>query len=423
MRRRAWGTFAAVLLVLAACSGDDTTTPSTTTTTTSAAPDRFARGRPDGVFTIGVLLPVTGPGGTLGEPLVELVRAAVTAINAAGGIAGHDVEVVVSDEGASAATNTEELLGRESAIDALIGPASSLVALEVLPTIVDAGVVACSPTATSIGLTDLPDDGLFFRTIPSDALQAAALAQAIDGTGRGSASLVYTDDTYGRPFADALFQALARRGVDVINQVPYNPADDDLTDEAAMVLQGSPPVIAVVGDMTSGGRMVTEVAEESGEDGPLILANDAVRRADFSAFISRLGAAALTQRVHGVSVAAFDGESALESWYGRQDLAAVPFASATADCVNLLALGATVAGPDDPQAIASQVIDLSVGGQICRSFEECKAQIDQGLKIDYNGASGYLALDSNGDVTTAGFELYGFDGTGADKTESHITVP
>ena len=40
------------------------------------------------------------------------------------------------------------------------------------------GLVACSPTAAAMALDDFPDRGLFVRTIPSDSLQAAAIASA-----------------------------------------------------------------------------------------------------------------------------------------------------------------------------------------------------------------------------------------------------
>ena len=101
-------------------------------------------------------------------------------------------------------------------VDAIIGPGSSIVALSVLDTIVRSGVISCSPTATSMSLDEFPDEGMFFRTAPSDTLQAEAIARAVDQTGRSSVGLLYIDDAYGRPFAERLREALAdawHRGV------------------------------------------------------------------------------------------------------------------------------------------------------------------------------------------------------------------
>ena len=120
--RGARGAALAGLLLLAACSGDDSPAPSSSTTTTTSTPDRFARGQPDGVFTIGVLLPRTGPGASLGDPLVDVISAAVQGINTAGGVNGQNVVTRVFDE--AAAVSAGDVLD-DPAIDAIIGPASS----------------------------------------------------------------------------------------------------------------------------------------------------------------------------------------------------------------------------------------------------------------------------------------------------------
>lgn len=392
-------------VIAAGCSGGGSPTPSTSTTTTTSAPSRFARGEPDGVLTIGVLLPRTGSGESLGKPLVDVITAAVAAVNAAGGVHGHDVRLRTVDEADSSAA--DDLLDDPS-IDAIIGPASSRVALSVLPTITAAGVAACSPTATSIALTGMPDGGLFMRTVPSDALQAKAMARLINQTGLGEAAILFTDDVYGRPFASAIHRELIGYGVTVTGELPYDPNDDDLSDEAAAVVAAGPPVVAVVGDTASGGRMVSALLA-TGPSAPQIVVNDAVRDADFT----RTDLTVLTERVTGVSVSAYEGSALLEQLFGSSQLSSAAFASSAVDCVNLLALGAVESSPDDPAAIVASAISLSVGGVPCTFFADCIAAMTDGRKVDYNGPSGFVALDSNGDLTRANFEVYGFTDTGA----------
>lgn len=386
--------------------------PSTTTTIA----ERFARGDPDGVLTIGVLLPRTGTGAALGEPLSEAIRGAVQAVNTAGGVAGNDVQLLVFDE--ASPTSVDDLLG-ESSIDAVIGPLSSRNALAMLPTITDAGVAACSPMATSIALTDMPDNGLFFRTVPSDALQARLLAREVNRTGLGAAALVYTDDVYGRPFATAVRAALDGQEVQIMSELAYRPDDDDFSDEAAAIVAAAPPVVALIGDAESGGRMVAAILAAEG-DTPLIVANDAVRVADFG---TRVDAEALSERVSGVSVSAFSGSANLEPML-PSDVASAAFAAAAVDCVNLLALGATAGDtPDDPAVIAAQAMALSVGGVPCQSFTECLEAMESGLEVDYNGPTGQITLDVNGDVTRAWFDLYRFDESGNDETDDVVSFP
>ena len=100
----------------------------------------------------------------------------------------------------------------DSNVDAVIGPASSLVALEVLDELMAAGVVVCSPTATALSLNDYPDRDLFFRTVPSDSLSAQAMAVYAGNTGVDSYAVVYLDDQFGRPFAQQTIEPARRTG-------------------------------------------------------------------------------------------------------------------------------------------------------------------------------------------------------------------
>ena len=95
------------------------------------------------------------------------------------GVLGKDVVLEIVDEGGG--TGPDELLA--SGVDAIVGPASSRVALAQLSSIVqpETGVVTCSPTATALALDDFPDNGFFFRTAPSDSLQMAAIARSVRG--------------------------------------------------------------------------------------------------------------------------------------------------------------------------------------------------------------------------------------------------
>ncbi len=180
-----------------ACSSDDDNLVDVTvaeTTTTTTRPQVTGDGR----LVIGALLPLTDP--LLGEPMAEAVDIAVGRINTAGGVLDQRVQLIVADEGSSTATasaSIQTLL--DSDVDAVIGPASSLIALSTLDEIVSAGKVVCSPTASALALDGFPDDDLFFRTVPSDSLQARAIATAADQTGAQRVTIVFVDDSYGRP--------------------------------------------------------------------------------------------------------------------------------------------------------------------------------------------------------------------------------
>ena len=135
---------------------------------------------------------------------------AVREINAAGGVNGQPVVRYVADEGTdqeTAAKGLDELLTKDR-VDAIVGPASSKVALALMDKIVDEKVVTCSPTATATALSNYPDDGYFFRTIASDALQGKALGEVIAETGRRSTAIITSDDEYGRNLSQQLATTL-----------------------------------------------------------------------------------------------------------------------------------------------------------------------------------------------------------------------
>ena len=244
--------FAAVLLlVIGACTSEPEGTPPTTivTPTTSLVPPRTV----DGTLTIGLLLPITDP--VLGQGLVDAATAAVERVNNAGGVLRRDVRLVIEDEGTnavSAAAGIDALLDAD--VDAVIGPSSSLIALSTLGDLVGAGVPACSPTASALSLDDFPDDGLFFRTVPSDSFQAVAIADVAERTGVRNVAVVYVDDAYGRPFARAVEDALSEgsRSITNVETFGFVRSDGRLDELAARVSDSGARVVIVLAGSDDG---------------------------------------------------------------------------------------------------------------------------------------------------------------------------
>ncbi len=401
------------VLLTAACTtpapeaGPTTVSPSTTSSTTTLP--RVS----DGQVSIGVLLPSTGSGAQFGSPLISAVRAGVETINAAGGILGQPVRLVETDEGgtaSSASAALDSLIGQ--GVDAIIGPASSLNALAVASTAVAAGIPMCSPTATAIALDEYPDNGLFFRTIPSDSLQAAAIAKSAELTGNPRVGMVYIDDVFGRAFSRSVIEELGLRNLQLVNSVAVGATDSDLSDHVAALFSEEPGVIIVIADADTGARILAEIGTNVSirrPTVPRILVNDAIRMARSSQILRDLPNRVRTQ-ILGISPMAIPPEGAAFS---------APFAAHAHDCVNLIALAAERAGTDDPLRIASGIVGVSVGGSVCQSFEDCRNRLELGLQIDYVGASGPLRLSTRtGDPTIANFQRFTFDNQGRDISGS-----
>lgn len=413
-RRRGVATALASCLVFAACSSDGESGPEVTTfaTTTTTTPPTASS---DGRLVIGALLPLSDS--VIGEPMAAAVETAVDRMNAAGGVLGRPVRLIVVDEGGStaiASTSIQSLIDAD--VDAVIGPTSSITALSTLDQLVSAGIAVCSPTASTLALDDFPDNGLFFRTVPSDSLQALAIAEAVDQTGAQRVTISHVDDLYGRGFADAVEGWLDTEAVTVTERVPFASDDDDLTDEARTIAESDAQAAIVLADGNDATRLLEALDDEDTSRFATVVVNDALRNP------------AAPQRIEGLSPQLRNLIVGLapQAESGDPDAPFDPpglFAANTYDCANLIALAAARADSDAAADIASGLAQTSVSGSLCSSFAECQDTLGAGLQIDYNGPSGVTDLNTrSGDPARAVFDRFVFDSAGRDILQRSIIV-
>jgi branched-chain amino acid transport system substrate-binding protein len=403
---RAAALAAIAALTFAACTSGSETTPVTTQPTPSTTIP--TQQESDGVLTIGLLLPSTDP--TLGEGLIEAANIAVDRINDAGGVLGRPVRVIERDEGlgdGSAAASIAELLESNPQVDAVVGPSSSLTALSDLNTLVTAGIATCSPSATALALDDFPDDRLFFRTVPSDSLQAVAIADLAERTGLQDVAVVAVDDAYGRPFARSVEQALAggTRSVANIREYLFVRADGDLALKAQEVADSGARVVVVLAGSDDGAAFLEALDDTSFGSIRNIIVNDTLREPGITQRIEALDPA-LRSLILGVAPQAQSNDP--DRPFDPPGL----FAAHAFDCVNLIALAVYAVDSDDPADFATQIPSLTVGGRVCTSFESCASLLDEPLDINYNGPDGITDLLVVGDPDRARFDVFSFDETG-----------
>jgi len=401
----------AVMASLVACndSGSTSTPDSTPQVSTTVAPQIS-----DGVFRLGLLIPQTGSVDGSGKSLTQVATNAIDIVNAAGGILGRDIELVVRDEGsdsATALTAVDDFIS-EFRIDALIGPMSSSIALSVLPRLVENKIGSCSPTATAVSLASFPDNELFVRTTPSDILASEAMAQLIGQTGVVETLVAYPDDPFGRAFIAEVRRSLAVQGIAIVNEVAYDTDSSDDTPVAAELTANPNSVITLIGDSDSGGRLLNSLLDTKSAN--KIIVNDALSQVDLSSNTNI--DSDMRKSIVGVAVDAFAGIDA-----DNNDLLP-PFAAAVVDCVNLIALAAIVSESDIAEEFMAQVPAVSRGGSGCNLFDECLALLQQSLNIDYNGVTGLLDLDPNGDPSRAQFVTFGFNDLGRSEFKERIIV-
>ncbi|MFG3703182.1 ABC transporter substrate-binding protein [Micromonospora sp. NPDC047670] len=180
-------------------------------------------------LVLGGLLPKSGDLALAYPQMAAAVAVAVKEINAAGGVLGEPLVWIEGDDGTNPAVAKATVAKHvERKVHVIIGAGGSGISREVLPDVVRAGKVLFSPSNTDASLTELDDNGLYFRTAPPDNLQGRALADVILRDGPQKIAIVARKDSYGEGLQATVKAELERAGVggDRLKLLTYDPPAD-----------------------------------------------------------------------------------------------------------------------------------------------------------------------------------------------------
>ncbi|MBA3416594.1 MAG: ABC transporter substrate-binding protein [Chloroflexia bacterium] len=357
----------------------------------------------DEPLRIGTIFPFTGDLSDFGPNFYNAAELAVTQINEAGGVNGQPVELLRGDSATSPQQTVEEarrLIDIEGA-QALIGGVASGEALQLVESVAGPdGVLTISPSATSPALTTVNDDDFFFRTTISDAAQGVVMADIARELGYQTACVLYLNSAYGQGLTEAFVAGFTAQGGEVTNEVPHEQEQASYASELAACTESEPDVLVGVSYPESAGVYLRELVESGAT--PDLLLSDGLRSEDlfeglgWEAFEGTVGTSPGSEESE--TGAAF--QAAMEETYG--DLPSVPYLPEVYDAVYLIALAAEAAGSNDSAAIRDALRDVASGGTVvapgAEGFAAAVEAIGAGEDIDYEGASGSLDYDENGDV-------------------------
>jgi len=351
-----------------------------------------------GALKIGTDLPQTGDLAVLGPPMIEAVNMAVRDINDAGGVNGKDVELVIGDSGTNeqVAAETADRLISSDQVDGIIGPASSRITLSVIDKITGAGIPMCSPsnTGSSLSTYESAVPGFYFRTAPPDNLQGPALANVILGDGKTNVAVVALDDEYGQGFAHFLEDALTAGGATIAADVPYDPNGTDFSADVQQVVDAAPDAVVLISFPDTGTRIITGLIE-NGISPSIMYTADGMQSADVISLVNPDDPSALNG-MKGTAPSSQGTQAFTDAFAAYAPGVATIFSAHAYDCAIIEALAAESAKSSDPADIAANMVGVTRDGTKCTTFSDCKALLDDGTDIDYDGASG------PGDWTPAG---------------------
>ncbi len=410
MRKTKWLRLIAVTAVLglvaAACGGGDAGD--------AAGGGEGASASADGVLKIGTLLPITGDLSFLGPPEVAGARLAVQDINAAGGVLGKDVVLIEGDSGDTnqdiANPEVDRLLAE--GVDAIIGAASSAVSKLVIDKITGANVIHFSPANTSPDFTTYPDNGLYFRTAPSDLLQGKVLADQVAKQGNETAAVIFRQESYGQGLAQAFKENFEALGGTVDPFIPYAVDTENFDAEVDQIVAADPDAIVVIGFAESANILTT--MHERGI-GPTSGKNVWGVDGNIGGIGKELSDPSIIAGMRGTEPSVnlkqiSDFTARLDTAYEGGVGGVYAYGAETYDAIVIVALAAEVAGTDDPVKVAAEINGVTKDGEKCTSFAECKALIDEGKNIDYDGLGGPYEFVDAGEPAAASFRIATYDG-------------
>ena len=248
--------------------------------------------RADCTITVGLVMELTGPAGEYGQAGAKSVEMAFRDLNDAGG--PHGCKLVTdtrdSQSAGNVAVDVATQLVQVKKVPVLIGGIISSVTIPILTSVTaPAKVVQVSPASSSPTLTALgregKTNGIFFRTITSDALQGVAAAKYALDQGFKKIAVIHVNNDFGANLYKEFARAYKSLGGVIVSVTPYNEKQSSYQAEATAAMAGDPDGLYLISTPVDGATIARAWISQGGV--AKFLLNDGMNSPDF---ISSVGA-------------------------------------------------------------------------------------------------------------------------------------
>ncbi|MGH1356575.1 MAG: ABC transporter substrate-binding protein [Thalassovita sp.] len=341
---------------------------------------------------LGVILGFTGPIESLTPAMAAGAELAMSEVTASGKLmGGAKVTPVRADStcvDAGAATAGAERLITSDGVKGIMGADCSGVTGAVLANVaVPNGIVMISPSATSPALTSAEDNGLFFRTSPSDARQGQVVADVMIEAGIKSAAITYTNNDYGKGLADAIAASFKAVGGEVTATAAHEDGKADYSAEVGALASAGGDALVVAGYVDQGGPGMIRASLDTGAFDMFVLPDGMIGSALEDAFGDEIdgsvGTVPGTQSEGASMMAEMIAAANIEGGDG-------PYVGESYDAAALLMLAMQAAGSTEAGDYKAKIMDVAnAPGEKIYPGELGKALdiIAGGGEIDYVGAT------------------------------------
>lgn len=415
--------------ILAAACQEQGTTPSGTTTTSPTA-----AGGTTGL-KIGSLLPATGDLASVGQPMLAAVPILVDTVNKCGGVNGSPVTLVPNTDDQTDPTAGADGMTKLAEVDkvaGVVGSFASSVSSAAAPIAVRNKVMLISPGSTSPVFTERAKKGEFqgywARTAPPDTYQAQALAKLAYDKGKRKVATVVINNDYGVGFEREFVQAFKKLGGSVTNEAKptrYDPKATTFETEVQAAFSGQPEAVAAIAYAETGALLLKTAYEQGLSKGVQVLLTDGSKSDQFPGQVGKTSdgqfiLAGALGTVPGADGKALDAFSKL--WQDKFNRPPAEYAPQAWDAAALLVLAAQAAKANTGEAIQSKLRDVAnAPGEEVSDVCQALKLLQEGKDINYQGASGNVDIDENGDVVGV-YDVWRVEDNGKLKTVEQVRL-
>ena len=349
---------------------------------------------------LGILIGFTGPIESLTSHMAAAAELAMAEVNASGQAANTYASVRGDSTcvDAAAATAAAERMITAEGVKGIIGGDCSGVTRAVLTNVaMPNGIVMVSPSATSPALTADPDNGLFFRTSPSDAREGEVMADILTEKGIKSIALTYSNSDYGKGLAEAISAAFIAKGGTVTINAAHDDGKADYSAEVAALAAAGGDLLVVAGYLDQGGKGIIQASLDTGAFStfglPGGMVGDSLPLAIGAALDGSWGQVAQSDSA-GAAVLIEMGKANSPAFDATS-----PYSMESYDAAALIMLAMEASGSTDPNVYKDKIMAIANGpadgsgtkilpGELGKALELIKA----GTAIDYDGGSGVMLI-------------------------------
>ena len=356
---------------------------------TLAASGAFAAGHGNEI-KLGVILGFTGPLESITPHMGDGAELAMKEVTDSGALLdGLTVTPIRGDStciDSAAATAVAERLITSEGIVGIMGADCSGVTGAILSNVaMPNGIVMISPSATSPGLSTAEDNGLFFRTAPSDARQGVVMTEILMEEGITEVAVSYVNNDYGKGLADSFEAAFTAAGGTVTINTAHEDQKADYTAEVGALAAAGGQRLVVAGYVDGGGSGIVRAALDTGAFDSFHFPDGMVGAKLEENFGTEIDGS--TGQFPGTDS---PGAAMFQEMAGDAFDPTSAFSAESYDAAALLMLAMQAANSTDPQVYKDKVMEVAnapgeqiVPGELAKAMELLKA----GTDIDYVGAT------------------------------------